>query len=204
MDDNTGLLLSLRKVVPEEFYSVSAPEPHRLPLLGVSLLIDPDPFLINVSTIFLLEIQADELQASLAKAGIDLSDADLQQFIKAMDKDGDGAIDYEEWRDFLVVSSLDNLHGTQSTDPAEHSRIDVERKKVAPPYSDFVFGGKFFLLERKEMHQIACTDNGDRYDWRHTSQSSYCVIMMQAKLVMEPSEGHQPRYVILKSEKQEE
>ncbi|KAG0354488.1 hypothetical protein BGX24_006899, partial [Mortierella sp. AD032] len=48
------------------------------------------------------EIQADELQASLAKAGIDLSDADLEQFIKAMDKDGDGAIDYEEWRDFLV------------------------------------------------------------------------------------------------------
>ncbi|KAF9909319.1 hypothetical protein EC991_008830 [Linnemannia zychae] len=49
------------------------------------------------------EIQADELQASLAKAGIDLSDADLKQFIKAMDKDGDGAIDYEEWRDFLVL-----------------------------------------------------------------------------------------------------
>ncbi|KAF8952125.1 hypothetical protein BGZ52_007892 [Haplosporangium bisporale] len=57
------------------------------------------------------EIQADELQASLAKAGIDLSDADLQQFIKAMDKDGDGAIDYEEWRDFLVVitAPLDRL-----------------------------------------------------------------------------------------------
>lgn len=51
-----------------------------------------------------LELQAEELQASLAKAGIDLSDADLEQFIKAMDKDGDGVIDYEEWRDFLVVS----------------------------------------------------------------------------------------------------
>ncbi|KAG0273046.1 hypothetical protein BGZ95_011157, partial [Linnemannia exigua] len=49
------------------------------------------------------EIQADELQASLTKAGIDLSDTDLEQFIKAMDKDGDGAIDYEEWRDFLVL-----------------------------------------------------------------------------------------------------
>lgn len=40
----------------------------------------------------------------MVKAGIDLSDADLEQFIKAMDKDGDGVIDYEEWRDFLVVS----------------------------------------------------------------------------------------------------
>ncbi|KAG0327046.1 hypothetical protein BG004_002843 [Podila humilis] len=49
------------------------------------------------------EIQADELQASLAKAGINLSDSDLKQFIKAMDKDGDGSIDYEEWRDFLVL-----------------------------------------------------------------------------------------------------
>ncbi|KAF9546421.1 hypothetical protein EC957_009770 [Mortierella hygrophila] len=49
------------------------------------------------------ELQADEIQASLTKAGIDLSDADLEQFIKAMDKDGDGVIDYEEWRDFLVL-----------------------------------------------------------------------------------------------------
>ncbi|KAI8344967.1 hypothetical protein B0O80DRAFT_476595, partial [Mortierella sp. GBAus27b] len=32
------------------------------------------------------EIQPEELQASLAKAGINLSDADLQRFIKAMDK----------------------------------------------------------------------------------------------------------------------
>jgi hypothetical protein len=46
------------------------------------------------------------LQASLTKAGIDLSEADLEQFIKAMDKDGNGVIDYEEWRDFLVVSPL--------------------------------------------------------------------------------------------------
>ncbi|KAI8596629.1 mitochondrial carrier domain-containing protein [Dissophora ornata] len=49
------------------------------------------------------EIQPEELQASLAKAGINLSDADLSRFIKAMDKDGDGMIDYEEWRDFLVL-----------------------------------------------------------------------------------------------------
>lgn len=33
-----------------------------------------------------------------------MSDSELKQFIKAMDKDGDGAIDFEEWRDFLVVS----------------------------------------------------------------------------------------------------
>jgi len=57
-----------------------------------------------------IEIQADELQASLAKAGIDMSDADLEQFIKAMDKDGDGAIDFEEWRDFLVVSGSGHVH----------------------------------------------------------------------------------------------
>ena len=59
-----------------------------------------------------IEIQADELQASLAKAGIDMSDADLLQFIKAMDKDGDGAIDFEEWRDFLVVSTF-SIHPNQ-------------------------------------------------------------------------------------------
>ncbi|KAF9938425.1 hypothetical protein BGZ67_000196 [Mortierella alpina] len=49
------------------------------------------------------EIQADELQASLAKAGINMSDTELKQFISTMDKDGDGAIDFEEWRDFLVL-----------------------------------------------------------------------------------------------------
>lgn len=107
-----------------------------MPLLGGVPFDRSRPLLINVSRI-LLEIQADELQASLAKAGIDLSDADLQQFIKAMDKDGDGAIDYEEWRDFLVVSSLDNLHGTQNHDPAENPGLVLKRKKVAPLLSYF-------------------------------------------------------------------
>lgn len=59
--------------------------------------------LVSVSR-SIIEIHADELQASLAKAGISMSDAELKQFISAMDKDGDGAIDFEEWRDFLVVS----------------------------------------------------------------------------------------------------
>ncbi|KAF9577415.1 hypothetical protein BGW38_007383, partial [Lunasporangiospora selenospora] len=49
------------------------------------------------------EIQPDELQASLAKAGIQMSDAELEVFIRAMDKDGNGVIDFEEWRDFLVL-----------------------------------------------------------------------------------------------------
>lgn len=61
-----------------------------------------------------------------------------------MDKDGDGAIDYEEWRDFLVVSFLDNLHGTQNHDPAEHPGLILKRKKVAPLPSNFFFQGKFF------------------------------------------------------------
>lgn len=64
------------------------------------------PWSLTFSCLFAphaLEIQPEELKASLAKAGIHLSDADLIRFIKAMDKDGDGMIDYEEWRDFLVV-----------------------------------------------------------------------------------------------------
>ncbi|KAF9998470.1 hypothetical protein BGZ80_004216 [Entomortierella chlamydospora] len=49
------------------------------------------------------EIQPEELQASLAKLGINMSEADLHRFFKAMDKDDNGAIDFEEWRDFLVL-----------------------------------------------------------------------------------------------------
>ncbi|KAG0266808.1 hypothetical protein BG011_000860 [Mortierella polycephala] len=91
------------------------------------------------------EIQADELQASLAKAGIKMSDTDLQKFINAMDKDGDGAIDYEEWRDFLVLlprepTLKEIYHYVQEV----VAQVGVDGDVVMPP-SDTDYVAKYLL-----------------------------------------------------------
>jgi len=132
--------------------------PQFISLIPLVFLIDhstfprlllPTDILHKTTKTNYLEIQADELQASLAKAGIDLSDADLEQFIKAMDKDGDGAIDFQEWRDFLVVSpasalflflicfcfllfpiSLSLAARLLQTATRFHARVDITRNKI--------------------------------------------------------------------------
>ncbi|KAJ3332230.1 hypothetical protein HDU76_000875 [Blyttiomyces sp. JEL0837] len=46
--------------------------------------------------------QAD-LKNSVATAGIDVTDAELQSFLTHLDADKNGAIDFDEWRDFLLL-----------------------------------------------------------------------------------------------------
>ncbi|KAG0315122.1 hypothetical protein BGZ99_007671 [Dissophora globulifera] len=91
------------------------------------------------------EIQPEELQASLAKAGINMTDEDLQLFIKAMDKDGDGMIDYEEWRDFLVLLPRETtlkeiFHYVQEV----VAQVGVDGDVVMPP-SDTDYVAKYLL-----------------------------------------------------------
>ncbi|KAI7818587.1 mitochondrial carrier domain-containing protein [Gamsiella multidivaricata] len=63
-----------------------------------------------------------------------MSEAELQRFIKAMDKDGDGMIDYEEWRDFLVLlpretTLKDIYHYVQEV----VAQVGVDGDVVMPP-----------------------------------------------------------------------
>ncbi|RKP24773.1 mitochondrial carrier domain-containing protein [Syncephalis pseudoplumigaleata] len=47
-------------------------------------------------------LQPDELKESLGRAGITVSDADVGRFMRLLDTDGDGSIQFDEWRNFLV------------------------------------------------------------------------------------------------------
>ncbi|PWA94417.1 hypothetical protein CTI12_AA062010 [Artemisia annua] len=48
-------------------------------------------------------ILPEELYDALLKAGIELDDDELASFVERMDKDNDGIITFEEWRDFLLL-----------------------------------------------------------------------------------------------------
>ncbi|KAI5078348.1 hypothetical protein GOP47_0006019 [Adiantum capillus-veneris] len=48
-------------------------------------------------------ILPEELRAALQQAGIELSDEELAHFVERIDKDNNGIITFEEWRDFLLL-----------------------------------------------------------------------------------------------------
>ncbi|KAI9594164.1 mitochondrial carrier domain-containing protein [Syncephalis fuscata] len=47
-------------------------------------------------------LQSNELKESLQRAGITVSDADVDRFMRLLDTNGDGSIQFDEWRNFLV------------------------------------------------------------------------------------------------------
>lgn len=48
-------------------------------------------------------ILPEELYDALVKAGIEINDEELALFVERVDKDNDGVITFEEWRDFLLL-----------------------------------------------------------------------------------------------------
>ncbi|PVH65797.1 hypothetical protein PAHAL_1G078600 [Panicum hallii] len=48
-------------------------------------------------------ILPEELWHALVKAGIEIGDEELARFVEHVDKDNDGIITFEEWRDFLLL-----------------------------------------------------------------------------------------------------
>lgn len=59
-------------------------------------------------------LQPEELEHALQRAGIRVTKDDFWQFMEAMDADGNGVIDFQEWRDFLLVSICRSNHGSKS------------------------------------------------------------------------------------------
>ncbi|XP_060590517.1 calcium-binding mitochondrial carrier protein SCaMC-2-like, partial [Ruditapes philippinarum] len=55
-------------------------------------------------------IDASEIKASFENMGVSVSSAEAENLLKRMDRDGTLAIDYGEWRDFLILSPSNNLH----------------------------------------------------------------------------------------------
>ncbi|CAG8440874.1 8052_t:CDS:2 [Acaulospora morrowiae] len=54
-----------------------------------------------------MRLQPEELEVALKKAGINCTKADLEKFIRVMDEDGNGVIEFSEWRDFLLLLPRD-------------------------------------------------------------------------------------------------
>nr|XP_043617742.1 calcium-dependent mitochondrial ATP-magnesium/phosphate carrier protein 2-like isoform X2 [Erigeron canadensis] len=59
-------------------------------------------------------ILPEELFDALLKAGIEIDDDELASFVERVDKDNNGIITYEEWRDFLLLypheATLENIY----------------------------------------------------------------------------------------------
>ncbi|KAL4219598.1 hypothetical protein ACF0H5_022171 [Mactra antiquata] len=54
-------------------------------------------------------IDASEIKESFKNMGVTISSAEAQNLLKRMDTDGTLAVDYGEWRDFLLLSPSNNL-----------------------------------------------------------------------------------------------
>lgn len=59
-------------------------------------------------------ILPEELWDALVKAGIEIDDEELAHFVEHVDKDNDGIITFEEWRDFLLLypheATIENIY----------------------------------------------------------------------------------------------
>ncbi|KAG6400099.1 hypothetical protein SASPL_141587 [Salvia splendens] len=55
-----------------------------------------------------------ELWGALVKTGIELDDDELASFVEHVDKDNNGIITFEEWRDFLLLypheGTIENIY----------------------------------------------------------------------------------------------
>nr|VDD34369.1 unnamed protein product [Brassica oleracea] len=59
-------------------------------------------------------ILPEELWEALVKAGIEMDDEELARFVEHVDKDNNGTITFEEWRDFLLLypheATIENIY----------------------------------------------------------------------------------------------
>uniref|UniRef100_A0A3Q1K6S3 EF-hand domain-containing protein n=1 Tax=Anabas testudineus TaxID=64144 RepID=A0A3Q1K6S3_ANATE len=55
------------------------------------------------------EIDAAEIQLSLRSIGVNISVEDANRILLSMDKDGTRTIDWNEWRDYFLFNSLNNM-----------------------------------------------------------------------------------------------
>jgi solute carrier family 25 (mitochondrial phosphate transporter), member 23/24/25/41 len=51
-------------------------------------------------------LQQEEVKTALRRGGVSATDKEVDDFVRAMDQDGDGQIDFAEWRDYLLVCSV--------------------------------------------------------------------------------------------------
>ncbi|ORY83515.1 mitochondrial carrier domain-containing protein [Leucosporidium creatinivorum] len=50
-----------------------------------------------------MRLRKEEVREACRRAGVEVKDSMLEEFIRAVDKNNDGAISFDEWRDFLLL-----------------------------------------------------------------------------------------------------
>ncbi|KAL1089910.1 hypothetical protein V6Z11_D07G052900 [Gossypium hirsutum] len=94
-------------------------------------------------------ILPEELWDALVKAGIQINDEKLAQFVEHVDKDNNGIITFEEWRDFLLLypheANVENIYHHWErvchVDIGEHAVIPQGINKHVPRINSFIAGG---------------------------------------------------------------
>ncbi|MCO5597001.1 hypothetical protein L7F22_051073 [Adiantum nelumboides] len=91
-------------------------------------------------------IHPEELRAALQQAGIALSDEELAHFVERIDKDSNGIITFEEWRDFLLLyphtATMANIYQYWE----KVCLVDIGEQAVIPEgISRHVHASKYFI-----------------------------------------------------------
>ncbi|KAL7604713.1 hypothetical protein Lser_V15G17535 [Lactuca serriola] len=94
-------------------------------------------------------ILPEELYDALVKAGIELDDDELASFVERVDKDNNGIITFEEWRDFLLLypheATIENIYQywerVYLVDIGEQPVIPAGMNKHVPASKYLIAGG---------------------------------------------------------------
>ncbi|EFJ15313.1 hypothetical protein SELMODRAFT_118883 [Selaginella moellendorffii] len=91
-------------------------------------------------------IHPEELRDALKNAGIHLSDRNLSKFMDHVDRDNNGIITFEEWRDFLLLSP----HAGTITEVYQYwekvCQIDIGEQAIIPEgISRHLYASRYFI-----------------------------------------------------------
>ncbi|KNC85782.1 hypothetical protein SARC_02045 [Sphaeroforma arctica JP610] len=91
------------------------------------------------------KLTVPELRDALLRAGVQISSSDLNVFVKKIDKDQNGIITYDEWRDFLLLFPLDPDLNNVYHWFATVSMVDIGEGAVIPEGISAKSAWKYFL-----------------------------------------------------------
>ncbi|XP_019415329.1 PREDICTED: calcium-binding mitochondrial carrier protein SCaMC-2-like isoform X2 [Lupinus angustifolius] len=94
-------------------------------------------------------IHSEELSDALGRAGIEMCEGELVRFVEHVDKDRNGVITFEEWRDFLLLypheATIENIYEHWErvclVDIGEHAVIPEGISKHGNAIKYFIAGG---------------------------------------------------------------
>lgn len=76
-----------------------------------------------------MRLRKSEVREACRRAGIELREDALDEFVRTVDRDGDGAISFDDWRDFLLVRRV----GSFVLQPFSTPETDSHMPRAAPP-----------------------------------------------------------------------